>query len=222
VGKLRRHLQQLKLDENTIFVFTSDNGGLSGLVGPKGWRRGTTDNSPLRWGKGSAYEGGVRVPLIVAWPGTIAAGGECDVPVISYDHLPTLMEATQTPLKEQQVVDGESLMPLLTDKGQLKREAIFWHYPHYHTGTATPYSALREGDWKLIEFYEDERVELYNLRRDAGEMQNVAEVETDVSERLKTRLRAWRQEVGAQEPTGNDAYDPEKAWGPERKGKKKK
>ncbi|MDZ4286718.1 MAG: sulfatase [Prosthecobacter sp.] len=221
VGRLRETLKKLDLDANTIFVFTSDNGGLSGVVGPQGWRRGPTDNSPARWGKGSAYEGGVHIPLIVAWPGTVAAGGVCDVPVISYDHVPTLLAATGTPLKEGQVVDGESLMPLLTEKDLLKREAIYWHYPHYHPGSATPYSAVREGDWKLIDFYEDQHVELYNLRRDPGETQDMSEVDTDVTQRLKEKLHAWRQKVGAQEPTPNDDYDPEKAWGPERKGKKK-
>ncbi len=152
----------------------------------------------------------------------VPADSTCDTPVISYDHAPTLLEATGTPLKEDQIVDGTSLMPLLTQKGQLSRDAIYWHYPHYHSGSATPYSAIREGDWKLIEYYEDERVELYNLERDPGETQNCAEVDVDVRERLRTMLHAWRQEVGAQDPTPNENYDPDKAWGPERKGGKKK
>lgn len=221
VGRLRETLKKLDLEANTIFVFTSDNGGLSGLVSAQGWRRGPTDNSPSRLGKGSAYDGGVHIPLIVAWPGTVPADTVCDVPVITYDHVPTLLEATGTDLKEGQIVDGESLMPLLTEKGILKRDAIFWHYPHYHPGSATPYSAIREGDWKLIEFFEDDRVELYNLLRDPGEAQEVSEVDTDVALRLKETLQAWRLKVGAQETTPNEAYDPEKAWGPERKGRKK-
>jgi len=160
VGQLRATLKKHDLAANTIIVFTSDNGGLSGQVSEKGWRRGPTDNSPSRWGKGSAYDGGVHVPLLITWPGVVAAGSVCDTPVISYDHTPTLLEATGTALKEGQIVDGESLLTLLTDKGQLKRDAIYWHYPHYHPGSATPYGAIREGDWKLIEFYEDQRVEL--------------------------------------------------------------
>lgn len=220
VGLLRATLKKLALDENTIFIFTSDNGGLSGTVNEKGWHRGPTDNSPARLGKGSAYEGGVHIPLIVAWPGMIEAGSECDSPVISYDHVPTLLEATGTPLKEGQIVDGESLMPLLTAKGHLKRDSIYWHYPHYHSGSATPYSAIREGDWKLIEFFEDQRVELYNLRREAGEQDNVAATEPDVAIRLTEKLHAWQKEVGAQLPTQNENFDPERAWESPRKKKK--
>jgi arylsulfatase A len=221
VGRLREALKRLQLEGNTIFIFTSDNGGLSGTVGAQGWRRGPTDNSPLRWGKGGAYDGGVRVPLIVAWPDKVPAGTVCDVPVISYDFMPTLLDATQTPLRDGQVVDGESLLPLLMENGLLKRDAIYWHYPHYHPGSATPYSAVREGDWKLVHFYEDDRVELYNLRRDPGEMQNVQATEGDVTQRLTAKLQAWIQEVGAQEPAPNDAYDPEKAWEAVRKARKK-
>ena len=221
VGRLRALLKKLQLTENTIFVFTSDNGGLSGTVSAKGWSRGPTDNSPARLGKGSAYDGGVHIPLIVAWPGIIPAGETCDTPVISYDHVPTLLEATSTALKDGQIVDGESLMPLLTQKGALKRNAIYWHYPHYHPGSATPYSAVREGDWKLIEFFETSQAELYNLRRDPGELENVADVDTDVAAVLTEKLHAWRKEVGAQEPTPNEAYDPEKSLEGVGKGKRK-
>lgn len=221
VGRLRETLKKLSLAENTIFVFTSDNGGLSNQVNEKGWRRGPTDNSPSRLGKGSAYDGGVHIPLIVAWPDTIEAGSESDVPVISYDHLPTLLEATGTPLKEGQIIDGESLMPLLTQKDILKRDAIYWHYPHYHPGSATPYSAIRAGDWKLIEFFEDQHVELYNMRRDIGEADNVATIEADIAEQLHKQLDEWRTKVGAQLPTANELYDSERAWQGEKKGKKK-
>lgn len=222
VGRLRETLKKLELSENTIFVFTSDNGGLSQQVGAQGWRRGPTDNSPYRLGKGSSFDGGVHIPLIVAWPDLIEAGSECDTPVISYDHLPTLLEATGTPLKEGQIVDGESLMPLLTQKDILKRDAIYWHYPHYHPGSATPYSAILVGDWKLIEFYEDQHVELYNLRRDVGEADNMASVETDVAEQLHTQLHEWLTQVGAQIPEANEGFDSEKAWDSDRKPKGKK
>jgi arylsulfatase A len=222
VGRLRATLEKEGLWENTIFIFTSDNGGLSGTVGARGWSRGPTDNSPSRLGKGSAYDGGVHIPLIITWPGKINPGSESDTPVISYDHVPTLLEATATKLKDGQIVDGESLMPLLTEKGFLKRDAIYWHYPHYHPGSATPYSAIKEGDWKLIEFLETGKVELYNHRRDPGEMQDTSDIDGDIAQRLTEKLRAWKKEVGAQEPTQNEDFDPETSWeGPARKGKKK-
>jgi arylsulfatase A-like enzyme len=212
VGRLRAALEKLALRENTLFIFTSDNGGLSHLVNAKGWSRGPTDNSPARLGKGSAYDGGVRVPFIAVWPEVIPQGEKCDVPVISYDVLPTVLAAVSGTEVKSQGIDGESLMPLLTQKDLIKRGAIYWHYPHYHPGSATPYSATREGDWKLIEFYEDSRVELYNLRRDPGETQNMAEVDGDVTERLLKQLHQWRADVGAQEPEGNPDFDPERVY----------
>jgi arylsulfatase A len=220
VGQIRATLEKEGLWENTVFIFTSDNGGLSGTISAKGWSRGSTDNSPSRLGKGSAYDGGVHVPLIITWPGKISPGSESDVPVISYDHVPTLLQATGTKLKQGQIVDGESLMPILTQQGHLKRDAIYWHYPHYHPGSATPYSAIQEGDWKLIEHLETGRAELFNHRRDPGEMQDMADIDTDIAQRLTEKLRAWKKEVGAQEPTQNENYDPETAWEGLAKGKK--
>jgi len=219
VGALRAKLKELGLDQNTIFIFTSDNGGLSGSVTPNGWSRGPTDNSPARLGKGSAHEGGVHIPLIVSWPGKVKPGSLCDVPVITYDHVPTLLEATQTPLKEGQIVDGESLMPLLTETGPLKREAIYWHYPHYHPGSARPYSAIREGDWKLIQFYEDNHVELYNLKLDAGEVDNRAPHDSVRALQLRDKLQAWLTATGAQIPERNPKYDPDKPLNKPRKAK---
>lgn len=219
VGALRAKLKELNLDQNTIFIFTSDNGGLSGTVNPRGWSRGPTDNSPARLGKGSAYEGGVHIPLIVSWPGKVKPGSTCDVPVITYDHVPTLLEATQTPLKEKQIIDGESLMPLLTETGTLKRGAIYWHYPHYHPGSATPYSAIREGDWKLIQFHEDNHVELYNLKLDAGEADNRAPHDSVRAMQLRDKLNAWLKDTGAQIPERNPKYDPDKPLNEPRKAK---
>lgn len=224
VGKLRAKLDELKLAENTIFIFTSDNGGLSGTVNANGWSRGPTDNSPARLGKGSAYEGGVHIPLIVAWPGLVKPGSTCDVPVITYDHVPTLLAATQTPLQKDQVVDGESLLPLLGGTDTLAREAIYWHYPHYHPGSATPYSAIREGDWKLIYFHEDNHVELYNLKLDAGEADNRAPFDSVRAMQLRDKLMAWLKDSGAQIPERNLKYDPDKPLNEPRKpgaGKKK-
>lgn len=223
VGKLRATLNELKLAENTLFIFTSDNGGLSQLVTPQGWSRGPTDNSPARLGKGSAHEGGVHIPLIVSWPGKVTPGSTCDVPVITYDHVPTLLEATQTPLKEGQVVDGESMMPLLTDTSTLKRAAIYWHYPHYHPGSARPYSAIREGDWKLLQFYEDNHVELYNLKLDAGEADNRAPYDSVRALQLRDKLNAWLQATGAQIPERNPKFDPDQPLNqPKQPGGKKK
>lgn len=224
VGKLRAKLNELKLAENTIFIFTSDNGGLSGTVNANGWSRGPTDNSPARLGKGSAYEGGVHIPLIVSWPGLVKPGSTCDVPVISYDHVPTLLAATQTALAKDQVVDGESLLPLLGGTDTLAREAIYWHYPHYHPGSATPYSAIREGDWKLIYFHEDSHVELYNLKLDAGEVDNRAPFDSVRALQLRDKLMAWLKDTGAQIPERNLKYDPDKPLNEPRKpgaGKKK-
>lgn len=219
VGRMRAKLNELQLTENTLFIFTSDNGGLSHLVRPEGWSRGPTDNSPARLGKGSAHEGGVHIPLIVSWPGKVKPGSTCDVPVITYDHVPTLLEATQIPLKEGQIVDGESLMPLLTETGTLKREAIYWHYPHYHPGSARPYSGIREGDWKLLQFYEDNHVELYNLALDAGEDDNRAPFDSVRALQLRDKLNAWLKETGAQIPERNPKYDPDKPLNEPRKAK---
>ncbi|MCF7788040.1 MAG: sulfatase [Prosthecobacter sp.] len=225
VGKLRAKLDELKLTENTLFLFTSDNGGLSHLVRPQGWSRGPTDNSPARLGKGSAYEGGVHIPLIVAWPGVVKPGSTCGVPVITYDTVPTLLAATQTPLKKDQIVDGESMLPLLGGTDTLARDAIYWHYPHYHPGSAMPYSAIREGDWKLILFHEDNHVELYNLKLDAGEVDNRAPFDSVRAMQLHDKLMAWLKDSGAQIPERNPKYDPDKPLNEPKKpgeGKKKK
>ena len=212
VGRLRAVLQELGLTDNTLFIFTSDNGGLSHLVGPQGWRRGPTDNSPLRLGKGSAYEGGMRVPLLIAWPGVIEPGSACDTPVISHDLAPTVLAATGITPGAEIVFDGVSLMPLLTQKDILARDAIYWHYPHYHPGGASPYSALRAGDWKLMLHHEDNRLELYNLRRDPGEAVNLAESEADIANALHQQLQSWLTQVNAQLPEPNPAHDPERIW----------
>ncbi len=222
VGAIRAKLEALGLAKDTLFVFTSDNGGLNKQVNAQGWKNGPTDNSPSRLGKGSSFEGGVHIPLIVSWPGQIKPGTLCDTPVISCDHYPTLLEATGVPVKAGHEPDGESLLPLLTQSGCLKRDAIYWHYPHYHPGSATPYSAIREGDWKLIEFFEDNHVELYNLKRDLGEADNVAAENTEKASALREKLHAWQKSVGAQLPTRNPAYDPDKTWGEPRGGGKGK
>ncbi len=197
VGRLRAKLDELHLSDHTIFIYTSDNGGLIP----------NTTNLNLRAGKGSAYEGGVRVPLIVCWPGVTKPGTETTVPAISYDMLPTLLEGAG--VKPSGPVEGKSLVPVLKG-GQLAERAIFWHYPHYHPGGATPYSAVREGDWKLIQFFEDMHTELYQLSADSLEAHNLAATEPSRAGALLAKLDAWRKEVGAQFPTPNPNYDPTK------------
>ncbi len=215
VGRVRRKLEELNLAEKTVIVFASDNGG----------RVPTTSNLPLRVGKGSCYEGGTRVPLIVYWPGVTKAGSVCETPVISVDFYPTLLDIVGLKDVPHGKMDGVSLVPLLRRSGGLKRDALFWHYPHYQLyqlGGTTPYGAVRAGDFKLIEFYDDMRVELYNLREDIGEQHNLAEQLPRKTAELRERLRAWRKEVGAQMPSPNPDYNPAKPEYEKKPSKKKK
>lgn len=202
VGRLLAKLDELGLADNTVIVFTSDNGGLV--------LNQVTSNRPLRAGKGSAYEGGVRVPLFVKWPGVTKPGSVCDTPVITPDYFPTIAEICGATIQNKSALDGESLVPLLRQTGGFKRDTIYWHYPHYHPGGATPYSAIRQGDFKLIEFFEDNHVELYNLSDDLGEKTNLAEKLPQQANALKEQLHAWRKEVGAQLPTANPEADPQR------------
>jgi len=198
IGQLRAKLEELKLAERTIIIFASDNGG----------RIPTTSNQPLRAGKGSCYEGGVRVPFVVYWPGVTKAGSIVETPTISNDVFPTVLEMLGR--KAGETTDGVSLVPLLKGEGDVKRDALYWHYPHYQhyqQGGATPYGAIRAGDFKLIEFYDDMRVELYNLRDDIDETKDLAATNPEKADELRKRLHAWRAEVGAQMPTPNPDYD---------------
>jgi arylsulfatase A len=209
VGRVLSKLDQLNLASHTIVIFTSDNGGLT--------TRGTTTNAPLRYGKASAYEGGVRVPLIVRWPGVTPADSVDDTPVITMDLFPTLVEMAGLRLPQATSLtgvsgrDGISLVPLLRREGRLQRRDLFWHYPHhqhYQLGGAMPYGAIRSGDYKLIEFFNDMRVELYNIREDISEEHDLAPTHPKQVEQLRNRLHAWRTEVGAQMPLPNPGYDP--------------
>jgi arylsulfatase A-like enzyme len=192
MGTIRDALKRLKLEGNTIVIFTSDNGG---LVGP-------TDNSPLRAGKGSAYEGGVRVPLIVLWPGKTPAGQVESDPVITMDLYPTILEMTGIRALPS-VVDGMSLVGLLQSGEKLKRDALFWHYPHYHPGGSTPHSAIRSGDYRLVHFYEDGHDELYRVTTDPGERKDRMSSEPEKAKELRNRLEAWLKSVDAQFPVPN-------------------
>lgn len=191
VGRLLGKLDELGLAENTLVIFTSDNGGLE----PK------TSNRPLRGGKGGPYEGGLRVPAIVRWPGKVKPGSVSDVPVISPDFYPTVLETAGVKVGPRQVVDGLSLVPLLTGAGPLDRTALYWHFPHCDLG---PYSVVRQGDFKLIEFLGDGRCELYNLREDGEEKTNLADRMPEKLAELRANLARWRKTVGAQMPTRLD------------------
>ena len=200
VGRIRQKLAELKLDRRTIIVVTSDNGG----------RVPTTSNLPLRVGKGSCYEGGVRVPMIVFWPGVTQPGSANETPAMSIDFSPTLLAMAGLEDAPEHRPDGVSLVPLLRQTAALKRDALYWHYPHhqhYQLGGAMPYGAIRAGDYRLIEFYDDQHLELYNLRDDIAESRNLAMQMPEKARELQQRLHAWRQEVAAQMPTPNPAHD---------------
>lgn len=202
IGRIRQKLDELQIADQTVIVFTSDNGGLI--------LNNVTSNLPLRAGKGSQYEGGVRVPLCIKWPGVTQPGSVCDVPVITPDFYPTLLAMAKLKPAKGQGIDGESIVPLLTQTGPLRRAAIYWHYPHYHPGGATPYGAIREGDWKLIEVFEDQHVELYNLKDDPGERADLASRLPKKAAQLRAQLVAWRKKVGAQMPSPNPDYNPQR------------
>lgn len=211
VGRIRAKLDELKLADKTIIIFTSDNGGLITFTSDNGSRVPTTSNKPLRYGKASAYEGGVRVPMIVFWPGVTRPHSVSDTPTITMDVHATLRDVCNLP--KTPLSDGVSLLPLLQQRGHLKRDAIYWHYPHhqwYQLGGTGPYGAVRAGDFKLIEFYNDMHVELYNVREDIGESHDLAAAMPEKAKELRARLHAWRKEVGAQMPTPNPKYDPAK------------
>ena len=207
IGKLVATLERLGLEKRTVVFFTTDNGG---EVGDENRRSKSTDCSPLRRGKGSPYEGGVRVPTIVKWPGVIQRGSLCEVPVISVDYFPTILELAGQ--KPGSVVDGRSIASLLRGASSLPREAIYWHFPHYHSPVDSPYSAVRVGDMKLIHFFQDDHVELYNLRDDTGESKDLAKLQPAKAAELRAKLEKWRTSVGAQLPTPNPNYDEKRRW----------
>lgn len=199
IGRILDRLEELGQADDTLIVFTSDNGGLSTAEGSP------TCNAPLSEGKGWMYDGGVREPLIVRWPRAVAAQSTCNTPVTSPDFFPTLLDAAQAPPMPQQHVDGVSLMPLL--RGQsIDRDAIYWHYPHYSNQGDTPACAIRMGDWKLIEHFEDHRLELFNLREDIEESSNLASALPQRTKDLHDRLVAWRHSVEAKIPEPNPDY----------------
>lgn len=203
VGRVLDTLDALGLAEDTIVVFTSDNGGLATA---EGW---PTSNLPLRAGKGWAYEGGVREPLLVAWPGRIPADTVSDVIVTSPDFFPTLLELTGLPSRPEAHRDGRSFATSLKSPAvPLPERPIFWHYPHYSNQRGKPHGAIREGRWKLIEWLEDTRVELFDLQTDLAENHDLTRENPETTRRLLAALRAWRDDVGAKMPTANPLFRP--------------
>lgn len=207
VGGIVAAVDRLGLGERTMIVFVSDNGGLVTDQGGRAY----TSNAPLRSEKGTLYEGGIRVPAIFRFPGTIPAGSECAVPAGTIDLAATLLELAglSAPAAAERL-DGLSLAPLLRDPAAAwTRETLFWHLPHYHH--STPASAVRKGDWKLIEFFEEGTLELYDLSADIGESKNLAAAHPDKTTELRAILGAWRSEVGARLPVPNPDHDPARA-----------
>jgi arylsulfatase A len=203
VGRVLKKLDELKLAGRTLVIFTSDNGGLCVTGGPN---TPATINKPLREGKGYLYEGGIREPLLVRWSGVVEPGSTSAVPVSSIDFFPTLLATCSA--KSEARPDGVNLLPVLKG-GELKRDALFWHYPHYWSNHGDrPGGAIRAGDYKLIEFFEDGRRELYDLKKDVGESRNLIEDKAEVAKELGERLAAWRKEVGARMMKPNPDYVP--------------
>lgn len=208
VGRLLDMLEETGLMENTLVVFLGDNGDYFGKQGRK----------PLYGSKGDLYEGGVRVPFLMQWPGVIPAGSECAEPVCSIDFVPTFAEMTGLRI-EDTTVDGVSLLPAMTSCASLNRDALYWHYPHYHALGIAPSGSIREGNYKLIEWFEKSidgidtpgALELFNLEKDPGESRDLATDLPDKTRELYEKLKAWRKNVGAQEMELNAKYDPDRA-----------
>jgi arylsulfatase A-like enzyme len=199
VGRVLATLKELRLDQNTLVIFTSDNGGFYNA----------TSNAPLRANKGAYYEGGIRVPLIIKWPGVAQPGRVSAEPVISTDLYPTCLAAAGLPLRPNQHRDGLSLQPVLSSGAGLGRAALFWHFPHYNEHpSSVPSSVIRKGPWKLIETFDPEGVELYNLADDLSERKNLAGSQPTMAADLRRELAAWRESVGAQMMEPNPDYDP--------------
>jgi arylsulfatase A-like enzyme len=204
VGRLINTLEELKLSDNTLIIFTSDNGGLFTV----------SEQYPLKYGKGAYYEGGTRIPLIVRWDGKIKANSVSNIPVINLDFYPTLLELTNASDKKSQVQDGESLTPVLFDSGTINERALFWHFPIYleaqngyneYTGRdpyfrTRPGSTMRYGKWKLHQYFEDGAVELYNLDTDLSEQNNLAQINVEKTSELINMLELWRARINAPIP----------------------
>ena len=210
IGLILKTLKDLKLERNTVVILSSDNGGVKGI----------TSQEPLRGGKGMLYEGGIRVPLVIRWPGIVKPNSRCDVPVIGVDFFPTIMEIAGIRKPVNQPIDGLSIVPLLRGGETLHRDALFWHFPAYlqaykrrgNEGARDPYfrtrpvGVIRMGNWKLLQYFEDGELELYNLNNDIGEKRNVAPLYPEIRNRLYKRMKQWRKEIKAPIPTKLNPY----------------
>jgi arylsulfatase A-like enzyme len=211
VGRIMARLEELKLADNTVLIFSSDNGGLGGYdrTEPPSQKKGFTHNAPLRGGKGTLYEGGLRVPFIVRWPGVTRAGTTSEAPAAHVDIYPTFLEIAGTKPKSGYVLDGRSFVAALKNPAApSSRDPIYWHFPgylesyvHANGWRTTPAGAIHSGDFKLLEFFESGRLELYNVRDDVGETRDLAGARPDKVKELHGKLVAWRKEVGAVMPT---------------------
>ena len=206
IGRVLDKLDELGIDDNTAVILMSDNGGLSTSEGSP------TSNLPLRGGKGWLYEGGIREPFLIRWPGVTKPGSRCDVPVVSTDFYPTILDMAGLPANNDQHLDGVSLAPLLKGGKRIDRDAIYWHYPHYSNQGGFPGAAIRMGNWKLIERFEDGRVHLYNLEQDIGERKDLASEHAQRVSQMRGRLHTWYKQVDAKflQPKG----DNQQAWRP--------
>ena len=201
VGHVLDALKDLGIENNTVVCFTSDNGGLSTSEGLP------TSNLPLRGGKGWTYEGGIREPFLIRWPGVTRPGSVDNTPVCSIDFFPTLLEMAAVDINHE--IDGLSLVPLLKQTDTISREALYWHYPHYSNQGGIPSGAIRMGNWKLIERYEDGRLHLYNLKNDLGERTDLAATQPNRVAAMQSKLHAWYEEVDAK------FLRPKEPWKPE-------
>lgn len=202
VGLVLEAIERAGIADHTVVIFTSDNGGVSAGDAK------ATSNLPLRGGKGRQWEGGIREPFYVWWPGVTRPGSTCNVPVTGADFYPTILEMAGLPRRPAQHVDGLSLVPLLRGTGALPSRPLFWHYPHYSNQGGDPSSIIMVGDWKLIHYHEDGHNELYNVVNDVGEQLDVANVYPDRAQEMFTRLQAFLKETDARFPEKNPNFDP--------------
>lgn len=209
VGRILYELKKMDMDKNTLVIFVSDNGGWSkvdekdgGDQQYTGWQIQAADNHPLRGGKGTLYEGGLRVPTIISWPGIIEGGRVSDEMIISTDVFPTVLESVG--MKIDQPIESVSLFSFLTENEPVQREELYWHYPHYHL--TTPGSVIREGDFKLIKYYEDNRLELYDLKNDIKEKHDLSDTMPEKTAEMHQKLNNWLEKEGAKLPIPNSEY----------------
>lgn len=200
IGRMISKLKELGLFENTLIIFTSDNGGLSTSEGSP------TSNIPLRAGKGWLYEGGIRVPLIIYWKGKTTAGIVSDLPVNTIDFYPTVAKAINSNYKKLGAIDGEDIFKMLEQPQKYQERTLIWHYPHYSNQGGKPGAAIRSGDYKLIYNLEDESIELYNLQVDIGEKNNIAGLHPELAEKMKKQLLRWLKENYKLKPKPNPNY----------------